>query len=169
MFKNNKGDRNFDHKIMKPQVAFPVCFMIMEINTLTFKTIMVREFSLAVSCDYGASLSRLTAEEYFGTIFSKIYISTTLTTKQTFQATNPKQSNPQSSLSNKFHHSDPVHSFNVKPIKMLSDPVAEAFGLIHRHPSGENFWHGMKNHDILHFVVVVNGEIFLISCYWRVM
>ena len=25
---------------------------------------------------------------------------------------------------------------------MLSDPVAEAFGLIHRHPSGENFWHG---------------------------
>ena len=22
---------------------------------------------------------------------------------------------------------------------MLSDPVAEAFGLIHRHPSGENF------------------------------
>ena len=23
---------------------------------------------------------------------------------------------------------------------MLSDPVAEAFGLIHRHPSGENFW-----------------------------
>ena len=45
------------------------------------------------------------------------------------------------SLSNKFHHSDPVHSFNVKPIKMLSDPVAEAFGLIHRHPSGENFWH----------------------------
>ena len=35
-----------------------------------------------------------------------------------------------------------VHSFNVKPIKMLRDPVAEAFGLIHRHPSGENFWHG---------------------------
>ena len=27
---------------------------------------------------------------------------------------------------------------------MLSDPVAEAFGLIHRHPSGENFWHGME-------------------------
>ena len=52
------------------------------------------------------------------------------------------QSTPQSSLSNKFHHSDPVHSFNVKPIKMLSDPVAEAFGLIHHHPSGENFWHG---------------------------
>ena len=25
-------------------------------------------------------------------------------------------------------------SFNVKPTKMLSDPVAEAFGLIHRHP-----------------------------------
>ena len=23
---------------------------------------------------------------------------------------------------------------------MLSDPVAEAFGLIHRHPSGENFF-----------------------------
>ena len=26
---------------------------------------------------------------------------------------------------------------------MLSDPVAEAFGLIHRHPSGENFWYGI--------------------------
>ena len=25
---------------------------------------------------------------------------------------------------------------------MLSDPVAEAFGLIHRHPSGENFGSG---------------------------
>ena len=25
---------------------------------------------------------------------------------------------------------------------MLSDPVAEAFGLIHRHPSGENLWYG---------------------------
>ena len=25
---------------------------------------------------------------------------------------------------------------------MLSDPVVEAFGLIHRHPSGENFWYG---------------------------
>ena len=23
---------------------------------------------------------------------------------------------------------------------MLSDPVTEAFGLIHRHPLGENFW-----------------------------
>ena len=27
---------------------------------------------------------------------------------------------------------------------MLSDPVAEAFGLIHRHPSGENFWYGIQ-------------------------
>ena len=27
---------------------------------------------------------------------------------------------------------------------MLSDPVAEAFGLIHRHPSGENLWYGVK-------------------------
>ena len=26
---------------------------------------------------------------------------------------------------------------------MLSDPVAEAFGLIHRHPSGENLWYGL--------------------------
>ena len=26
---------------------------------------------------------------------------------------------------------------------MLGDPVAEAFGLIHRHPSGENLWYGM--------------------------
>ena len=74
-----------------------------------------------------------------------MYISTTLTTKQTFQATNPKQSNPQSSLSNYFNHSDTVHSFNVKPIKILSDPVAEAFGLIHRHPSGENFRYGIEN------------------------
>ena len=29
---------------------------------------------------------------------------------------------------------------------MLSDPVAEAFGLIHRHPSGENLWYGMVKH-----------------------
>ena len=28
---------------------------------------------------------------------------------------------------------------------MLSDPVAEAFGLIHRHPSGENFWYGKQS------------------------
>ena len=27
---------------------------------------------------------------------------------------------------------------------MLSDPVAEAFGLIHRHPSGENLWYGKR-------------------------
>ena len=27
---------------------------------------------------------------------------------------------------------------------MLSDPVAEAFGLIHRHPSGENFFDGLE-------------------------
>ena len=27
---------------------------------------------------------------------------------------------------------------------MLSDPVAEAFGLIHRHPSGENFFRANK-------------------------
>ena len=32
---------------------------------------------------------------------------------------------------------------------MLSDPVAEAFGLIHRHPSGENFWHGWKIANVL--------------------
>ena len=61
-------------------------------------------------------------------------------TKQTFQATN--------GTLNKTNHS-PVFptnsntviqftSFNVKPTKMLSDPVAEAFGLIHRHPLGEN-------------------------------
>ena len=30
---------------------------------------------------------------------------------------------------------------------MLSDPVAEAFGLIHHHPSGENFWHGMAESE----------------------
>ena len=28
---------------------------------------------------------------------------------------------------------------------MLSDPVAEAFGLIHRHPSGENFCSGKQS------------------------
>ena len=26
---------------------------------------------------------------------------------------------------------------------MLSDPLAEAFGLIHHHPSGENLWYEM--------------------------
>ena len=30
---------------------------------------------------------------------------------------------------------------------MLSDPVAEAFGLIHRHPSGENLWYGLQISD----------------------
>ena len=30
-------------------------------------------------------------------------------------------------------------SFNVKPTKMLSDSVAEAFGLIHCHPRVKNF------------------------------
>ena len=46
-------------------------------------------------------------------------------TKQTFQATKPQ------------HNSNTViqlPSLNVKPTKMLSDPVAEAFGLIHCHP-----------------------------------
>ena len=76
-----------------------------------------------------------------------MYISTTLKSKQTFQATNPKQSNPQSSLSHQFKLSDTVYSFNVKPIKMLSDTVAEAFGLIHRHPSGENFC-SESNHSL---------------------
>ena len=28
---------------------------------------------------------------------------------------------------------------------MLSDPVTEAFGLIHRHPSGENLWYGKQS------------------------
>ena len=31
---------------------------------------------------------------------------------------------------------------------MLSDPVAEAFGLIHRHPSGENFG-SVSHHPLL--------------------
>ena len=31
---------------------------------------------------------------------------------------------------------------------MLSDPVAEAFGLIHRHPSGENLWYGMTQFSL---------------------
>ena len=35
---------------------------------------------------------------------------------------------------------------------MLSDPVAEAFGLIHRHPSGENF-----------FRVCADREIFIVG------
>ena len=32
---------------------------------------------------------------------------------------------------------------------MLSDPVAEAFGLIHRHPSGENLWYGMDTPQLI--------------------
>ena len=41
------------------------------------------------------------------------------------------------------------HRHNVKPTKMLSDPVAEAFGLIHRHPSGENFCRVCDDDQIL--------------------
>ena len=32
---------------------------------------------------------------------------------------------------------------------MLSDPVAEAFGLIHRHPSGENFCRVAERNNVL--------------------
>ena len=64
-----------------------------------------------------------------------------------------------SSLSNKFNHSDTVHSFNVKPIKMLSDPVAEAFGLIHRHPSGENFWYGMRTSFLSYIQILQHNSI----------
>ena len=68
-----------------------------------------------------------------------MYISTTPTTNKLFRLpTKTKQTTVQSSKL--IPTNDTVHSFNVKPIKMLSDPVAEAFGLIHRHPSGENFW-----------------------------
>ena len=89
-----------------------------------------------------------------------MYISTTLKSKQTFQATNPKQSNPQSSLSHKFKLSDTVYSFNVKPIKMLSDPVAEAFGLIHRHPSGENFCNDQEaSHTAMRMPNTTNSTI----------
>ena len=68
-----------------------------------------------------------------------MYISTTPTTNKLFRLpTQNKQTTVQSFKL--IPTNDTVHSFNVKPIKMLSDPVAEAFGLIHRHPSGENFW-----------------------------
>ena len=38
---------------------------------------------------------------------------------------------------------------------MLSDPVAEAFGLIHRHPSGENFGSSLEidGENLLYFDV----------------
>ena len=54
-------------------------------------------------------------------------------TKQTFQATYPKQTNHSPVFQNYSHTVIQYTSFNVKPTKILSDPVAEAFGLIHRH------------------------------------
>ena len=42
---------------------------------------------------------------------------------------------------------------------MLSDPVAEAFGLIHRHPSGENFWHGLVHFQKFHVTQPSQSEI----------
>ena len=75
---------------------------------------------------------------YFGTISSKMYISTSLTTKQTFQATNPNKANHNPVFQTYSNTVTQYTSFNVKPTKMLSDPVAEAFSLIHRHPSGKN-------------------------------
>ena len=118
---------------------------------------------------------------YFQRIISEpfpqnIYFAT-LTTKQTFQATNSKQCNPQSSLSNLLQHSDTVHPFNVKPIKILSDPVAEAFGLIHRHPPGENFFHPARPHSTLllpfempsiaDLLAVLILSYFILYCLWK--
>ena len=62
-----------------------------------------------------------------------MYISTTLTTKQTFQATNPNQTNHSPVFQTNSNTVTQYTTFNVKPTKMLSDPVAEAYGLIHRH------------------------------------
>ena len=42
---------------------------------------------------------------------------------------------------------------------MLSDPVAEAFGLTHRHPSGENFWYGMTKQTEKQHAMVLNSSI----------
>ena len=42
-------------------------------------------------------------------------------------------------------------------MKMLSDPVAEAFGLIHRHPSGEDFRHGSKDQQLSVLVGPTDG------------
>ena len=75
---------------------------------------------------------------HFGTISSKMCISTSLTTKQTFQATNPNKTNHSPVFQTYSNTVTQYTSFTVKPTKMLSDPVPEAFGPIHRHPSGEN-------------------------------
>ena len=47
---------------------------------------------------------------------------------------------------------------------MLSDPVAEAFGLIHRHPSGENLWYGMVKEVFVMVSVAwaMQEEVFII-------
>ena len=59
-------------------------------------------------------------------------------TKQTFQGTTLNKTNHSPVFQTNSNTVIQFTSFNVKPTKMLSDPVAEAFGLIHRHPSGEN-------------------------------
>ena len=47
---------------------------------------------------------------------------------------------------------------------MLSDPVAEAFGLIHRHPSGENFGSGLGSSQQ---ETKTDGEVCLVSMLGR--
>ena len=81
----------------------------------------------------------LFSENYFGTISSKMYISPHWQQNKLFRLpTKTKQSTvqPIKLIQTQWYST----LFNVKPIKMLSDPVAEAFGLIHRHPSGENLF-----------------------------
>ena len=91
-------------------------------------------------CPTEASIFRKSFRNHF---LKNLYFDHT-DNKPTFQATNPKQNKaPHSPVFQTNSITVSVHSFNVKPIKMLSDPVAEAFGLIHRHPSGENLWYGM--------------------------
>ena len=82
-----------------------------------------------------------------------MYISTTLTTKQTFQATTHNKTNHSPVFQTNSNTVTQYTSFNVKPTKMLSDPVAEAFGLIHRHPLGENLLAERTQETALHTAV----------------
>ena len=61
-----------------------------------------------------------------------------MTTKQTFKLPTLSKTNHSPVFQTNSNTVIQCTSFNVKPTKMLSDPVADAFGLIHRHPWGEN-------------------------------
>ena len=67
-----------------------------------------------------------------------MYISTTLRQNKLFRLPTQNKTNHSPVFQTKSITVTQYTSFNVKPTKMLSDPVAETFGLIHRHPSGEN-------------------------------